>query len=65
MTTKQKTGCIGAVLQVLIVSPIWLYLLYSVFKAIEATDLQWFLFWIYVPVCILTGIIRAIATVDE
>ena len=65
MTTKQKTGCIGAVLQVLIVSPIWLYLLYSVLKAIEATDLQWLLFWIYVPVCILTGIIRAIATVDE
>lgn len=41
--------------------PIWLYLSYQVLLRVEATELMWFLFWIYVPATILTVIIAAIA----
>lgn len=29
--------------------PIWFYLMYKVLQAVNATDLMWFLFWVYVP----------------
>lgn len=30
--------------------PIWYYLLYQVLSKVQATELMWFLFWVYVPV---------------
>ena len=37
------------ILQVFIVAPIWYYLLYKVLVGVNATELMWFLFWVYVP----------------
>lgn len=48
---------VAALLFVLIVTPIWYYLLYSILVAIEATDLQFFLFWVYVPTSVLVSYI--------
>lgn len=38
-----------------IVTPIWLYLCFKVLQAVQATELMWFLFWVYVPVGILAS----------
>jgi hypothetical protein len=33
----------------LVVMPIWYYLIYKILVAVQATELMWFLFWIYIP----------------
>jgi hypothetical protein len=30
--------------------PIWYFLLYEILRATQADRLEWFLFWVYVPV---------------
>jgi hypothetical protein len=52
---------IVGLLTVFVVAPIWYYLLYKVLQAINATELMWFLYWIYVPVSILGRIVSDIA----
>ena len=54
-------SAICSILAVCIVAPIWYYLLYKILTAIQASELTWFLFWIYIPVALLTGIIDKIA----
>lgn len=56
---KMKT--ISAILMVFVTSPIWYYLLHSVLTAINATPLEWFLYWVYVPIGLLVGVIYKIA----
>ena len=49
---------IGAVLSIFVVLPMWFYLLHSVLVGICASELQWFIFWAYVPVtaiCVVIG----------
>lgn len=33
-----------------IVMPIWYYLVYKILQRVDASELMWFLFWIYIPV---------------
>ena len=44
---------IRATLHLLIVVPIWWYLLVTILRGINASDLTWFLFWVYIPVAAL------------
>lgn len=37
--------------------PIWLYLLYQVLVRVEASELMWFLFWIYVPFSVVVHLL--------
>jgi hypothetical protein len=60
MNAKQKVGCAFAIIRILFTQPIWYYLLYKVLQAVEATDLMWFLFWVYFPVGIVLLIVEAI-----
>jgi len=53
MTTKQKIGCWFGSARMLITQPIWYYLLYQILVYVHATDLQWFLFWVYFPLGIV------------
>jgi hypothetical protein len=52
---------IASVLFVFITTPIWYYLLYQILKAVEATELMWFLFWVYVPVGLFVSFILKVA----
>lgn len=45
---------IAGLLSLFLSLPIWIYLQYKVLVIIGATELMWFLFWIYVPVTILS-----------
>jgi len=45
------------ILSVFITLPIWLYLLYKILVLVNATELMWFLYWIYFPVAFLAHIV--------
>lgn len=46
---KAAAGILG----IFIVMPIWFYLLHSILTAIGANELEWFLYWAYVPVSLI------------
>lgn len=52
---------IGTVLAVCVTMPIWYYLLYSILRLVGATELMWFLFWVYLPVNLLTHVLSRLA----
>lgn len=54
MTTAKFVFGIGIVLVTL---PIWLYLLYKILEAIQASELMWFLYWVYVAFSLVMGIL--------
>lgn len=61
-----KTGkLIAAIGWLFLVFPIWLYLLYKVLQAVNATELMWFLYWVYVAAGIVLGIISRLADSNE
>lgn len=51
---------VNAVVMWFITLPIWLYLLYQILIRVEATELMWFLYWVYVPFAIFVGIVGKI-----
>lgn len=40
--------------------PIWFYLLYQILVRINASELMFFLFWIYVPATVIVQSIRVL-----
>ena len=51
---------IWAIVGVVVVAPIWYYLLFKILVAVHATELMWFLYWIYFPVALLLGALKAV-----
>lgn len=49
---------ISGILAVFVILPIWYYLLYKILIAINATELMWFLYWVYLPVGLLVSILQ-------
>ncbi len=46
---------------IFITLPIWFFLLYRILVAVNASELMWFLYWIYVPATMLiSGIQKAL-----
>ena len=45
----KKIKAFTGLLALFVVVPIWLYLFYCVLSAVDASELMWFLYWIYVP----------------
>jgi hypothetical protein len=43
--------------------PIWFYLIYSILLAVDASELTWFLFWVYLPASALVSFIGSL--IDE
>jgi len=46
---KQKAGCVLGIASLLVTQPIWYWLLYQILVRVQASQLMWFLFWVYVP----------------
>lgn len=44
-----KLKIVNGMIAAFLLLPIWLYLLHSILTAVGASDLQWFLYWVYVP----------------
>jgi len=60
MTVKQKFGCVFGIVWVSVTGPIWYYLLFQILKSVNASDVMWLLYWVYVPVALLVGVLKAI-----
>lgn len=43
---KAVTGLVGLFVSM----PLWYWLMYQVLVRVDASELMWFLFWVYVPV---------------
>jgi hypothetical protein len=56
---------VAALLTVLVQIPIWFYLVYKILVMVNATELMWFLYWIYVPASMLTSIISNLLRAKE
>lgn len=61
----KKSEMVIAFITFFITGPIWYYLLYSILSAIQVDRLVWFLFWIYVPLVILSGILTGVVAKME
>ena len=48
----------------LISTPIWYYLLYQILVRVEASELMFFLFWVYAPVAIIAGVLGRLTKQD-
>ena len=46
---------LASLLALFITLPIWYYLLYKILVLVNATELMWFLYWIYLPVSIFAS----------
>ena len=62
MNTKQKVSCSLTIVRVCITHPIWYLLLFKILQAIGASELMWFLYWVYLPVGLLLAIVNAIVS---
>ena len=56
---------IAAAVSTVIVFPIWFYLLHQVLVRINASELMWFLFWVYVPAAAFVRLVADLATKGE
>jgi hypothetical protein len=53
-------GCLFALLRLLILTPIWYYLLYQIISMVHGTDAMWIMFWIYLPAGVVINIFEEI-----
>lgn len=55
---------IAGLLGVLVTLPIWFWLLYQVLVRVNASELMWFLYWVYVPSMVLVQTLIKLAESD-
>lgn len=46
---------VGDILAVFVTAPIWFYLLYQILVRVNASELMFFLFWVYFPLGMLVA----------
>jgi hypothetical protein len=52
-----KKTIVSIIIALCIELPIWFYLIHWILSQLNPDRLVWFLFWIYVPSCIITSIL--------
>jgi hypothetical protein len=58
---KMKKGKVIEILLAVFISlPIWYFLMFNILKRVNASELMWFLFWVYVPLSIFLIILSKI-----
>lgn len=62
---RGMSGCFLVIWQFLVVTPIWLFMIFGMLKATDPPDYVWILFFIYLPAYIIGVIISGIFTVLE
>lgn len=53
---------IASILGLFIQLPIWYYILYKTLQSTNASELTWFLFWVYVPVGLFVSVVSKLAS---
>jgi hypothetical protein len=61
---KTALAVFAALGTIFLTLPIWFFLLYKILQAVNASDLMWFLYWIYAPASLFIhaafGVVKAI-----
>lgn len=55
-----KLKIVSGLLAIFIGLPIWFYIMYQVLDAVNATELTWFLYWIYLPVTMFVSFVSKV-----
>lgn len=53
---KDNARFIAGLVAVFLQLPIYFYLFYKILEAVNASELMWFLYWVYVPVTLFIHI---------
>lgn len=56
---------IGGLVTVFITLPIWYYLMYHLMDKVGASELAWFLYYVYLPVHLFAAIVNRIAQSEK
>lgn len=56
---------IPGLLALMITLPIWFFLLHRILEAVNANELMWFLYWVYVPAGVLVQALADLAKKDK
>ena len=56
---------ISGVLAICVTMPIWYFLLYRILTAVDASELMWFLYWIYLPTALIVQVLSKIVESDK
>lgn len=51
---------IASLIGLFVVAPIWYYLLYQILVRVDASELMFFLFWVYVPVALIVSALKSL-----
>ena len=60
-----KAKGFATLLAMFISLPIWFYLLYKILEAVQASELMWFLYWVYLPVNIFITLVVKLSSEDD
>lgn len=60
LTGEQELGCVLSAWSLLVTGPLWLALLFTILQAADVPDYAWWMYWGYVPACLLGTIFGAI-----
>lgn len=56
---------VAGLLGLFVVLPIWYFLLYRVLASVNATEVMWLLYWIYIPIGVLVQVLTKLAEADK
>ena len=51
-------------LAIFLVLPIWFWLMYQILVRVDASELMWFLYWIYVPASLASAVLTKLLEAD-
>ena len=60
-----KAKVFATLLAMFISLPIWFYLLYKILEAVQASELMWFLYWVYLPANIFITLVVKLSSGDD
>lgn len=60
-----KAKVFATLLAMFISLPIWFYLLYKILEAVQASELMWFLYWVYLPASIFITLVVKLSSEDD
>lgn len=62
---KNQLATASNLIAILVVLPIWYWLLYQVLERVNASELMWFLYWVYLPAGVLSATLAKLVSAEK
>jgi len=56
---------VAGLVALFVVMPLWYWLMYQILVRVDASELMWFLFWVYVPVSLFVSIVAKAVELEK